>query len=158
MGDAMYMISRGYIDIFTIGSDGKERLLRTYHSGDVVGELALLDGQPRSARARANGPLKVMILQQKHFSMFVQSRPKVILGVLQFLADRVRYTTLAVTGEMPQTVLPEVDDDTGPLEFAPQATDSVGGGDVRSMGVFGRLSRTLDAIELGIEPEEDDTP
>jgi CRP-like cAMP-binding protein/RsiW-degrading membrane proteinase PrsW (M82 family) len=153
-GDAMYMISRGFIDIFTVDSDGIESLLRTYQSGDVVGELALLDGQPRSARARANGPLKVMMLQQKHFSMFVQSRPKVILGVLQFLADRVRYTTDAVTGEIPQTLMKEIEEDTGPYEVAPQATDSIGSGDVASMGVFGRLSRALDAIELE-DTEED---
>jgi CRP-like cAMP-binding protein len=153
-GDAMYMISRGFIDIFTVDSDGVENLLRTYQSGDVVGELALLDGQPRSARARANGPLKVMMLQQKHFSMFVQSRPKVILGVLQFLADRVRYTTDAVTGEIPQTLMKEIEEDTGPYEVAPQATDSIGRGDVASMGVFGRLSRALDAIELE-DTEED---
>ena len=154
-GDAMYMISRGYIDIFTIGSDGRENMLRTYQSGDVVGELALLDGQPRSARARANGPLKVMILQQKHFSMFVQSRPKVILAVLQFLADRVRFTTKAVTGDQQHpTLSPVLEEDTGPYEVAPQVTDSIGAGDVASMGVFGRLSSALDSLELG-EQEED---
>ena len=147
-GDAMYMISRGYIDIFTVDADGKEKLLRTYQAGDVVGELALLDGQPRSARARAQGPLKAMILQQKHFSMFIQSRPKVILAVLEFLADRVRYTTRAVTGDVPQMLAPVLEEDTGPFDVAPQATDSVSGGDVSSMGVFGRLSRTLNALEL----------
>lgn len=148
-GDAMYLIDRGYIDIFTLDASGAPKLLRTYQAGDVVGELALLDGQPRSARARANGPLRVMILQRQHFSMFIQSRPKVILAVLQFLADRVRYTTDAVTGEaQPQPILPPdlLPEDTSPLEVAPQVTDTIQ--EARApLGLFGRMSAVLDEIE-----------
>jgi CRP-like cAMP-binding protein len=149
-GDAMYLIDRGYIDIFLENDDGSETLLRTFQAGDVVGELALLDGQPRSASARANGPLKVMILQRRHFMMFIQSRPKVILAVLRFLAEKVRYTTDAVAGDVVQEVVVHAADqleDTTPYEIAPTATDTTETRDTTQMGVFGRLSKALDELE-----------
>src|SRR5262249_41182060 len=82
--DAMYLIQQGGIDLLTVVGT-EERLLRTMQVGDVVGELALLDGQPRSASARANGSLTALMLRREQFMMFMTSRPQVILAVLQYL-------------------------------------------------------------------------
>jgi RsiW-degrading membrane proteinase PrsW (M82 family)/CRP-like cAMP-binding protein len=91
-GDALYLIQQGGIDLLTaVGAE--ERLLRTMQVGDMVGELALLDGQPRSAKARANGSLTVLMLRREQFMMFLTSRPQVILAVLQYLTRRVRHVT-----------------------------------------------------------------
>lgn len=96
-GDAMYMIQSGAIDIYIVDEQTKsEKFIRTYNAGKVVGEMSLLDGQPRSATARTNGPTEVMVLRRSHFNMFVTSRPRVMLAVLRFLSDRVRYTTKIV--------------------------------------------------------------
>ena len=140
-GDAMYLIDRGYIDIFLQGQD--ESPLRTFEKGDLVGELALLDGQPRSASARANGPLRVMILQRQHFLMFIQSRPKVILALLEFLSDKMRYTTAAVTGDAQNIQVQAIDPED---DIAPVATDTIQGS-TANLGVFGRLSQALDELE-----------
>lgn len=96
-GDAMYMIESGSIDIYIVDETTKqEKFIRTYNRGAVVGEMALLDGQPRSATARANGPTELLMLRRSHFNMFVNSRPHVMLAVLQYLAEKVRYTTTVV--------------------------------------------------------------
>ena len=95
-GDAMYMVEEGEISIFAVDSHGREKSLRTFGPGSVVGDFAVLDGQPRSARARASGSLKVLVLQRQMFKMFIQSRPQVILAVLKVLADKARFTTLSV--------------------------------------------------------------
>lgn len=147
-GDAMYLIDHGYIDI-TLEGVGEETVLRTYKAGDVVGELSLLDGQPRSAGARANGPLRVMILRRDHFDMFISSRPKVILAVLQFLADRVRYTTDAVTSDIDQqnVVGLAAEKDENRFNIAPVFTDTIRESTSPVMGVFGRLSSALDQLE-----------
>ncbi len=93
-GDAMYMIDNGGIDIFIVDdATGQEKYIRTYERGAVVGEMSLLDGQTRSATARTNGDTRLLVLRRNHFMMFVNSRPRVMLAVLQFLAERVRYTT-----------------------------------------------------------------
>ncbi len=95
-GDAMYLISEGQVNIYTGGINGNALPFRTYQAGDVVGEFSLLDGQPRSAGARANGRVKAMVLRRDHFMMFIRSRGEVVIAMLQYLADRVRYTTRAV--------------------------------------------------------------
>lgn len=147
-GDAMYLIDKGYIDIFIKGDDGKEKLLRTFQSGEVVGELALLDGQPRSASARANGSLRVMILQRRHFLMFITSRPQVILAVLQFLSEKVRYTTDAVT-ERQQNITAKQLDDKDLEEFAAQmrARRRKSERDTPSAGIYGQLAAAIAQLD-----------
>lgn len=96
-GDTMYLIEEGAIRINIKGKDGKDaQQLRLCFAGDVVGELALLDGHPRSARARAEGALKAFVLRREHFTMFIQSRPNVILPLLQYMAHRARTNSYLV--------------------------------------------------------------
>jgi RsiW-degrading membrane proteinase PrsW (M82 family)/CRP-like cAMP-binding protein len=95
-GDAMVMLEQGKIAVTVKDAAGKDKPLRTFEAGSVVGEFSLLDGQPRSARAQAQGPIHVLMLQREVFYRFIQSRPDVVLAMLQYLADKVRYTTQSV--------------------------------------------------------------
>jgi RsiW-degrading membrane proteinase PrsW (M82 family)/CRP-like cAMP-binding protein len=95
-GDAMVMLEQGKIAVTVKDAAGQDKLLRTFEAGSVVGEFSLLDGQPRSARAQAQGPIHVLMLQREVFYRFIQSRPDVVLAMLQYLADKVRYTTQSV--------------------------------------------------------------
>jgi len=95
-GDAMYLIESGGVDIFITDDANNEKFIRTFPHGAVVGEMALLDGQPRSATGRAHGPTRLLVLRRQHFNMFVNSRPHVMLAVLRYLAEKVRYTTKVV--------------------------------------------------------------
>ena len=95
-GDAMVMLEEGEIAISVKDAAGQDKLLRTFEAGSVVGEFSLLDGQPRSARAQAQGPIHILMLQREVFYRFIQSRPDVVLAMLQYLADKVRYTTQSV--------------------------------------------------------------
>jgi RsiW-degrading membrane proteinase PrsW (M82 family)/CRP-like cAMP-binding protein len=95
-GDAMYMIEAGGISIFAVDDHRREKIIRTFAPGSVVGDFAVLDGQPRSARARAAGSLRALVLQRQMFKMFIQSRPQVILAVMKVLADKARFTTRSV--------------------------------------------------------------
>jgi len=94
-GNAMYLVEEGQIAIY-VPSNGSEKLLRIFEPGSVVGEFSLLDGRPRSARAQAVGPLRTLMLERQVFTMFIQSRPQVVLAMLRYLADKVRYTTRSV--------------------------------------------------------------
>ncbi len=101
-GDAMYLVDQGQLAIYTVDEEGREQLLRTFGPGSVVGELAVLDGQTRSARARATGALTALVLRRDMFRMYVQSRPQVILAVLRQLAGKGRFTTRLVEGAVGQ--------------------------------------------------------
>lgn len=95
-GDAMYLIDGGAITISILDANGVETALRTFTVGQVVGDFAVVDGHPRSARAWAVGDLRVLVLQREVFHMFIRSRPQVIFSILQVLAERARYTTRSV--------------------------------------------------------------
>lgn len=95
-GDAMYLIDQGGITIYAVDEQGREQRLRTFGPGSVVGDFAVLDGQPRSARARAERELTALVLSRQMFKTYIQSRPQVILAVLQVLAEKARFTTEAV--------------------------------------------------------------
>jgi RsiW-degrading membrane proteinase PrsW (M82 family)/CRP-like cAMP-binding protein len=95
-GDAMYLIESGAIGVYAVDHTHHEKLIRSFGVGQVVGDFAVLDGQHRSARARAEGVLSVLVLRREVFQMFIQSRPQVMLAVLTVLAERARYTTRTV--------------------------------------------------------------
>lgn len=89
MGDTMFIVEDGQIGIF-IRDGGSEKQISLMQPGDLVGELALIDGSPRSARAKANSDLRVLVLRRDHFLMFIRSRPNVLLALLEYLARRAR--------------------------------------------------------------------
>jgi CRP-like cAMP-binding protein/RsiW-degrading membrane proteinase PrsW (M82 family) len=91
-GDAMYLIEQGHLLVYTHDQADQPIPLRLVSAGDVVGELALLDGLPRSAWVKAKIASRVWMLQRHHFLMFVQSRPHVMLSILVFMAARIRYS------------------------------------------------------------------
>ena len=95
-GDALYLIEAGAIAIYAVDHGHHEIHIRTFGEGQVIGDFAVLDGEQRSARARAQGKLSVLVLRREVFQMFIQSRPQVILAVLKVLAERARYTTRTV--------------------------------------------------------------
>jgi CRP/FNR family transcriptional regulator, cyclic AMP receptor protein len=91
-GDAMYLIEQGTVRICVRAKDGHEVTLTELHRGDFFGEMALLDGKPRSADARVAQDARLAVLSRKHFLSFVQSNPNVALEMLTALANRLRHT------------------------------------------------------------------
>ena len=91
-GDAMYLIEQGTVRICVRTKDGHEVTLTELHCGDFFGEMALLDGKPRSADARVAEDARLAVLSREHFLSFVRSNPNVALEMLTALANRLRHT------------------------------------------------------------------
>jgi CRP/FNR family transcriptional regulator, cyclic AMP receptor protein len=91
-GDAMYLIEEGKVRICVRAKDGHEVTLTELHRGDFFGEMALLDGKPRSADARVAENARFAVLSREHFLSFVRSNPNVALEMLTALANRLRHT------------------------------------------------------------------
>ena len=91
-GDAMYLIEEGKVRICVRAKDGHEVTLTELHRGDFFGEMALLDGKPRSADARVTENARLAVLSREHFLSFVRSNPNVALEMLTALANRLRHT------------------------------------------------------------------
>jgi CRP/FNR family cyclic AMP-dependent transcriptional regulator len=91
-GDAMYLIERGKVRICVQAMDGHEVTLTEFGRGDFFGEMALLDGQRRSANAIVAEDARLAVLSREHFLSFMRSTPNVALEMLTALANRLRHT------------------------------------------------------------------
>jgi CRP/FNR family cyclic AMP-dependent transcriptional regulator len=93
VGDAMYLIERGKVRISVQATDGRELMLTELGRGDFFGEMALLDGQPRSANATVSEESRLAVLSREHFLSFIMGgNPSVALEMLTALANRLRRT------------------------------------------------------------------
>ena len=91
-GDAMYLIERGKVRICVRARDGHEVTLTELERGDFFGEMALLDGQRRSADAVVVEDARLAVLSREHFLSFMRGSPDVALEMLTALANRLRHT------------------------------------------------------------------
>ena len=95
-GTALYMIAKGRVKISQSSPDGKERTLVLLGAGDVFGELALLDGDPRSADAVVVEDAELLVVPREEFLSFVMQQPQVAMSLLVVLTKRLRHTNLLV--------------------------------------------------------------
>jgi CRP/FNR family transcriptional regulator, cyclic AMP receptor protein len=92
VGDAMYVIERGKVRISVRATDGHDVTLTELGCGDFFGEMALLEGQRRSASATVAENARLAVLSREHFLSFMRSNPNVALEMLTALANRLRHT------------------------------------------------------------------
>ncbi len=67
-----------------------DQRIATMHPGDFLGEIALIDGKPRTATARAEGDARLLVVGRGPFHELMEEFPSVRISVLQALAERVR--------------------------------------------------------------------
>lgn len=93
-GDEMFIIQAGSVAIYDPSPDkpGQERPLRIFRAGETLGEMALIDYQPRTLSARAVQPAQVLVLKGDDFRRLLRD-PDLALAVMAGLNDRIRYTT-----------------------------------------------------------------
>ena len=82
-------------DSFHLVLSGKARVVgkpraRILRTGDYFGEMALIDGAPRSATVAADGELRTMRIPRKPFMRLVEREPSIAVALLAELAGRVR--------------------------------------------------------------------
>jgi len=95
-GTALCLIAEGRIRIQLTGTDGREVTINVYGPGEFFGELALLDGEPRSADAIAQDAARVFWLQREDFAAFLDNHPRAAMTMLASLSRRLRHTTRVV--------------------------------------------------------------
>jgi CRP-like cAMP-binding protein len=84
-GDRMYVIKTGEVEILA-----GARVVDTASTGDIFGEMALLDASGRSATARARTDCSLIPVDQRRFTFLIQQTPFFSIHVMRVLADRLR--------------------------------------------------------------------
>ncbi|QRN96782.1 Crp/Fnr family transcriptional regulator [Archangium violaceum] len=96
VGTALFIVRKGEVAIRLSSAEGKEVILALLGRGDAFGELALLDGEPRSTDAVAREETHLLSLHQEDFRRFLSERPQVAMGLLAVLSQMVRRVTQLV--------------------------------------------------------------
>ncbi|HEY2125203.1 MAG TPA: DUF1003 domain-containing protein [Chthoniobacterales bacterium] len=122
VGGGMYLIERGKISISVDTADGHEITVAELGPGEFFGEMAMLDGEPRSARATAVEPSTLAILSRQHFLSFVQGNANVALEMLSALAHRLRRTDELLRSRVSRNVNEE---EAAQLTFGDHAADVI---------------------------------
>ena len=89
-GQQLYGVVQGRLKIFTPGADGKEVVFGFCDPGEVIGEIALLDSNPRSATVTAMEPSELLTLDRRDLLPFLEKHPSVAIHLAGVLAGRLR--------------------------------------------------------------------
>lgn len=84
-GHEFFIVLDGSVEVDVQGTT-----VATLGKGDFLGEIALVDGKPRSATTRAVGPTRLLVVGHREFHRLMDDFPSVKTCVLQALAERVR--------------------------------------------------------------------
>ncbi|MXN66172.1 cyclic nucleotide-binding domain-containing protein [Stappia sp. GBMRC 2046] len=123
-GNGCYAILEGSLKVSMLSVEGDEQLLAVMGPGEIVGELALLDGRARSATVSALKPSRLAFIEKHAFERFADENPAVYRHMLSIVGKRLRQANdvlaarsfLPLPGRVAQTLLQLAESFGKPLE------------------------------------------
>jgi len=91
-GDCLYGILSGRVRIYSTSPEGNEITLNLQDPGELFGEIAVLDGNPRTASAAAIEHTDLLRIHRDHFVPYIKAKPDLLLAMLVLLCQRLRWT------------------------------------------------------------------
>lgn len=88
----IYLILHGKVRVYKISPSGSETSIDIFSAHDILGELAALDGQPRSASGKAITATSLLVMTQERFLHHMHTMPGLALGLARVLAQKLRWT------------------------------------------------------------------
>ncbi|WP_421722899.1 Crp/Fnr family transcriptional regulator [Bauldia sp.] len=88
--DALYIVVTGIVRIYLTADDSREATINLLEEGEVIGEIALLDGLPRSAGAAALTEVRLIVIPRDPFLEMLESTPKLARQIILMLCERLR--------------------------------------------------------------------
>jgi len=95
-GSSMMAVLTGRVRVSSVSAEGKEITLNVIDPGEVFGEIALLDGKPRSADCSAIEETTLLVLERRHFLPFLRRNEDLYLRLLAVLCEKLRRTSMAL--------------------------------------------------------------
>jgi CRP/FNR family cyclic AMP-dependent transcriptional regulator len=89
-GDGCYRLKTGLVKIVVTSQLGEERIISLLGPPAVVGELSMIDGEPRSASVIAISDCSLLFVSREKFEKYVESHPEAIRYLVRTLASRLR--------------------------------------------------------------------
>ena len=92
-GTGLIGVLGGSVKISVASVDGRDIVLNIIQPGEIFGEIALLDGHPRTADAAAMSDCELMVIERRDFIQFLRSQPDMTLKFIEILCARLRRTS-----------------------------------------------------------------
>jgi CRP/FNR family transcriptional regulator, cyclic AMP receptor protein len=92
-GNSLFAVISGTVKISTSSADGRSAIFNLIGAGEIFGEIAVLDGQARSADCTANTNCELFIIDRREFLPFVRSQPALAMKFIELLCTRLRWTS-----------------------------------------------------------------
>lgn len=92
-GAGLFAVHDGSVKISVPSADGREAVFNLMREGEIFGEIALLDGEPRTADAVAFTDCRLMIIERRDFLPLLRDFPDVAIKLLELLCSRLRRTS-----------------------------------------------------------------
>jgi len=89
-GNQLYGVLSGHLKVMATGKDGKEIVFGVMSPGDVIGEIAVVDQEPRSATVVGLERSDLLTLHRRELIPFLESHPKAAIQLAAILANRLR--------------------------------------------------------------------
>jgi CRP/FNR family cyclic AMP-dependent transcriptional regulator len=117
-GQSMFAVCSGSVKISVPSLEGKDAVFNFINEGGIFGEIALLDGHPRTADAIAAANCQLMMIDRRDFLPLLHSYPELAVKVIDVLCRRLRHTSeqvedivfLDLPGRLAKTLLRLVSD------------------------------------------------
>jgi len=91
-GDGCYRLNEGLLKVSIVSPAGAERILAILGPGSLVGDMAMIDGRPRSASVSALRDCKLSFVSRAAFESVAEKNPEIYKHLLSLLAARLRDT------------------------------------------------------------------
>jgi CRP-like cAMP-binding protein len=92
-GTGLLGVLAGSVRISVASADGRDIVLTIIQKGEIFGEIALLDGHPRTADATAVSDCELATIERREFVQFLRNQPEVMLKFVEILCARLRRTS-----------------------------------------------------------------
>jgi CRP/FNR family cyclic AMP-dependent transcriptional regulator len=92
-GTSLFAIGSGTVRISVPSVEGKDAVVNVLRKGSIFGEIALLDGRPRTADATASTDCELYVIERRDFLPVMREEPEIALRIIEILCSRVRRTT-----------------------------------------------------------------
>src|SRR6266853_487878 len=92
-GNSVCAVISGTVKMSISSPDGRSAIFNLIGPGEIFGEIAVLDGQSRSADAIANTNCEIFVIDRREFLPFLRSQPELAIRIIELLCARLRWTS-----------------------------------------------------------------
>jgi CRP/FNR family transcriptional regulator, cyclic AMP receptor protein len=92
-GTSLFAVCSGTVQMTALSTSGKNAVFNLIREGEIFGEIALLDGKPRTADAVAFTDCTLLVIERRDFIPLLRSHPDMAIKLLELLCSRLRKTS-----------------------------------------------------------------